>query len=69
MVDLINMVGTLMMSAKLAILDLLKIKIFEIMIIFVPDVNNEVLSRDSNYIAMFGNSSNSVKEVIIILVF
>ena len=63
------MVGTLMMSAKLAILDLLKIKIFEIMIIFVPDVNNEVLSRDSNYIAMFGNSSNSVKEVIIILVF
>ena len=63
------MVGTLMMSAKLAILDLLKIKIFEIMIIFVPGVNNEVLSRDSNYIAMFGNSSNSVKEVIIILVF
>ena len=63
-----------MMSAKLAILDLLKIKVFwnqgyEV-IISVYDVTN-ILSRDSIYIVnlvmepKFSNSSTSVREVII----
>ena len=74
-VVLINMVVILMMSAKLATLDLLKIKVFwnkgYDVIIFVYDVINKNLSRDSNYIVdvvmwpKFGNSSISMREVII----
>ena len=48
------MVTILMMSAKIATLGLLKGKAFWIkgyeVIIFVYDVTNEILSRDSNYI-------------------
>ena len=48
------MVAILMMSVKLATLDLLKIKVFYKkvydFIIFVFDVINKILSRDSNYI-------------------
>ena len=69
------MVTILMMSEKMAILDLCKIKVFwkkgNDVIIFVHDVTNKILSRDSNYIAhmvmwaKFGNSSISMKEVIV----
>ena len=49
-----NMVTILMMSAKIATLDLLKIKVFwnkgYDVIIFVHDVINKTLSRESNYI-------------------
>ena len=73
---LIKIVAILTMSAKLATLDLLKIKVFwrndyEV-IIYILDVTNEILSRDSNYIVdivmwlKFGNSSISIREVIII---
>ena len=48
------MVTILMMSAKIAPPDLSKIKIFlkksYDVIIFVNDVTNKILSRDSNYI-------------------
>ena len=61
-----------MMSAKLATLGLLKIKVFwnkgYDVIISVHDVTNKILSRDSNYIVdvvMFSNSSISMREVII----
>ena len=64
-----------MMSAKMATLGLLKIKVFwnkgYDVIIFVHDVTNKILSRDSNYIVdvvmwpKFGNSSISMKEIII----
>ena len=64
-----------MMSAKMATPGLLKIKIFwkygYDVIISVHDVNNKILSRDSNYdinVVMWpklGNSSISVREVII----
>ena len=75
-VFLIKIVAILTMSAKLATLDLLKIKVFwrngyEV-IIYILDVTNEILSRDSNYIVdivmwlKFGNSSISIREVIII---
>ena len=70
------MVTILMVSAKMATLGLLKIKIFWYkgydVIIFVYDVTNKILSRDSNYIidvAMwqkFGNFSISMRKVIII---
>ena len=70
------MVTILMMSAKMATLGLLKIKIFWYkgydVIIFVYDVTNKILSRYSNYIidvAMwqkFGNFSISMRKVIII---
>ena len=63
------------MSAKMAMLVLLKIKLFwnkgYDFIISVPDVTSKILSRDSNYIAevvmlpKFGNFSISVIEVII----
>ena len=47
------MVTILMMSAKMATLDLLKIKLFlnkvYDVIIFVLDVTNKILPRDSNY--------------------
>ena len=69
------MVTILMMSEKMAILGLCKIKVFwkkgNDVIIFVHDVTNKILSRDSNYIAhmvmwaKFGNSSISMKEVIV----
>ena len=72
---LISMVTILMMSAKLATLGLLKIKVFwnkgyEV-IISVYDVTKKILSRDSIYIVnvvmwpKFGNSSTSMREVII----
>ena len=69
------MVTILPMSAKMATLGLLKIKVFwnkgYDVIIFVHDVTNKVLSRDSNYIVdmfiwpTFGDSSISMTEVII----
>ena len=68
------MVTILMMSAKTPTLDLLKIKLFWNkgcgVIIFVHDVTNKILSRDSNYIVYvvmwpkFGNSRISTREVI-----
>ena len=69
------MVTILMMSAKMATLGLLKIKVFwnkgYDVIISVHDVTNKILSSDSNYIIdvvmwpKFGNSSISMREVII----
>ena len=63
------------MSAKLATLGLLEIKVFRNkcydVIISAYDVTNKVLSRDSNYFVdmvmwpKFGYSSISMKEVII----
>ena len=51
---LINMVTILMISAKLAISSLLKIKILrnKCYDVMIPDydVTNKILSRDSNYI-------------------
>ena len=68
----------LMMSAKLATLSLLKLKVFWNKgyddIISVYDVTNEILSRDSNYIVevvmwpKFDNTSISMREVIITLI-
>ena len=65
-----------MMSAKMATPDLLKIKLFwnkgYNVIIYIHGVTKEVLSHDSNFIAdmvmwpKFGNSSISVREVIVI---
>ena len=64
-----------MMSAKMATLGLLKIKVFWNKdyddIIFVREFTNKILSRDSNYLAdavmwpKFGNSSISMREIII----
>ena len=64
-----------MMSAKIATLGLLKVKLFwnkgYDAIISVHDVTNKVLSRESNYVVdvvmwpKFGNSSVSIREVII----
>ena len=66
------MLSILMMSAKMATLDIFKIKIFyenegnEVMA-FAHDVTNKVLLRDSNYavdVAMwpkFDNSSVSIR--------
>ena len=69
------MVAILMMSTKLATLDLLEIKVFWSkgydVIISVHDVTNKILSHDPNYIAdvvmwpKFGNSSSSLREFII----
>ena len=69
------MVTILMMSAKIATLGLLKIKVFwnkgYDVIISVHDVTNKILSRDSNYIIdvvmwpKFGNCSISMRKVII----
>ena len=63
------------MSAKMTTPGLLKIKVFWNkaygVIIFVHDVTNKILSRDSNYIvdvligSKFDNSSISMREVII----
>ena len=64
------------MSAKVATPSLLKITVFwnkgYTVIIYVHDVTQEILSRDSNYIVdvvmwlKFGNSSIPMREVIII---
>ena len=64
-----------MMSAKMATLDLLKIKVFwnksYDAIIFVYDVINKNILRDSIYIVYvtmwpkFGNSRTSMREVVI----
>ena len=64
-----------MMSAKLAALDLSKIKVswnkgYEV-IIYVSDVTNKIFSNYSNYILdevmgpKFGNSITSMREVIV----
>ena len=63
------MVAILMMSAKLATLGLLKIKVVwnkgDNVIIYVDDVTNKILSLDSNHFAdkvmypKFGNSKLS----------
>ena len=73
-VVLTNMIPILMMSAKLVILNLLKVKVFwnegYDLIICVNDVTNKILWCDSNYIVnvvmwpKFGNSSISMREVI-----
>ena len=71
------MVTILMMSAKMATLGLLKIKItwnkgYEV-ILSVHDVTSKILSRHSNYVVdvvmwqKFGNSSISMREDIITL--
>ena len=72
---LINMVKVLVMSAKMAALGLYKIKLFwnkcYDVIIFVHEVADTILSRDSNYIVdvvmqpKFGIYSISMREVII----
>ena len=69
------MVAILMMSAKLAILGLLKTKAFREkdfdIIISVHDATNRILSGKLNYtvdvvmLPKFGNSSISLREVII----
>ena len=69
------MVTILVMSAKLATPGRLKIKIFRYkgydVIIIEYDVTKKILLRDSNYIVdvfmgpKFGNSSISIREVII----
>ena len=66
------------MSAKMATPDLLKIKVFWTkgydVIVYVYDVSNKILSRNSNYIVdevkwpKFGNSSISMREIIVILI-
>ena len=63
------------MSAKIATLGFLKIKVFwnkgYDVIIYVQDASNEILSRGSNYIVdvvmgpKFGNSSIPMRKVII----
>ena len=69
------MATVLMMSAKMATLDLFEIKAFwskayDVMI-YVHDVTNKFLSRDSNYIVdvvmwpKVGNSSISLRQIII----
>ena len=65
-----------MMVAKMTTPDILEIKAFlnkcHDAIIYVYDVTNQILSSDSNYIVdvvirpKFGNSSISMREVIII---
>ena len=69
------MVVIVMMTAKMATLGLLKIKLFlnkgYDVLIFAHDVTNQILSRDSYYIVdvvmwpKFGNSSIYIREVII----
>ena len=66
---------TILMSAKMANPGLLKKRFFlkkgYDLIIFVHDITNKILSRDSNYnvnVVMclkFGNSSISIREVTI----
>ena len=69
------MVKLLMMPAKMATPELLKIKVFwnkgHDIIISVHDVTSKILSRDSNYTVdvvmwpKFGNFNISMREVII----
>ena len=69
------MVTILMMSAKMATLGLLKIKVFWSkdydVIISAHDITSKILARDSNYIVdvvmwpKFVNSYISMREVII----
>ena len=69
------MVTILMMSAKMATLGLLRIKVFwnksYDAITYLHDAANKILSYDSNYFVdvvmwpKFGNSSISLREVII----
>ena len=69
------MVKILMMSTKVATPGFLKIKVFwnkgYYVIYYVYDVNNKILSHDSNYImdvvmwSRFGNSGICIREVII----
>ena len=69
------MVTILLMSAKMATLGLLKIRVFwnkgYDVIISVHDITNKFLLRDSNYIIdvvmwpKFGNCSISMRKVII----
>ena len=72
---LIKKVAILVMPAKIANPGLVKIKIvwkkgYDV-IIYVHDVTNKILSCDSNYIVdvvmwpKFGNSSISIREIII----
>ena len=72
------MVTILMISAKMATLGLLKIKVlwnkgYDV-IIFVYDATNKILSSESNCIVgvvmwpNFGNSSISMREVIMIII-
>ena len=71
---LINMVAILMMSAKMASLGLVKIKVLWTkvydVIIYFHEISNKILSHDPNYIVdmvmwpKFGNSSISVRELI-----
>ena len=78
MVFLIIVFEFLMMSPKLATLGLLEIKAIWNkgygVIISLYDVTNKILSRDSSYIVevvmwpKFGNSSISMREVIITLI-
>ena len=73
------MVLILMISAKLALLGLLKIKVFRNkgydITISVQDITNKILSYESYYtvdVAMlpkFGNSNISMTEVIITSIF
>ena len=70
-----KIVMILKMSAKLAALGLLRIRLFRNerydVIIYDHDVNSKILSRESNYIVdmvmwpKFGSSSISMREVII----
>ena len=72
------MLGTLMMSAKLANCSLLKVKAFWYkgynVIISVQDATKRILSRDSNHIVnvfmwtKVGNSSITMRDVIIALI-
>ena len=72
------MVGILMMSGKLATVGLFKIKAFWYkgcdLIISVHDATKRILSPDSNHFVnvvmwpKFGNSSVTVREVIITLI-
>ena len=74
-VVLINMVSILIMSAKMATLGLLNIRLFwnkdYDVIIYVHDVINQILSRDSNYIVevvlwpKFCNCSIYMRQIII----
>ena len=65
------MVTILMMSAKMATLGLLKLRVLwsksYVAIISVHDVTNRILSSDSNYTVelVMCNSSISMREVII----
>ena len=68
------MVTILMMSAKIATLDLVKIKVFwnkdYDITISVFDNNNEILSPDSNYIVdvvMLSKLGNSIIPIITLL--